>query len=203
MSFVEDVTIGEGESVPPDTAFTKTWRIQNTGGCPVAPRGGSLIKPWEQRSDGHVPIRKPLLSMTPSLWVLSPEAHIQSVCAGTVCGEPVCGVSVCGDLSVLDLSVVDLSLTSIPLISVSLPLPGAESWPPGVCLKYIGGDQFGHVNMVLVRSLEPQETFDVSVQMHSPAAPGMYQGQWRMCNATGLFYGGGTYQRQTLNISVN
>lgn len=31
MSFVEDVTIGEGESVPPDTQFTKTWRIQNTG----------------------------------------------------------------------------------------------------------------------------------------------------------------------------
>ncbi|KAG5835403.1 hypothetical protein ANANG_G00243610 [Anguilla anguilla] len=30
MSFVEDVTIGEGESVPPDTEFTKTWRIQNT-----------------------------------------------------------------------------------------------------------------------------------------------------------------------------
>uniref|UniRef100_A0A3B5A0C0 Inflammation and lipid regulator with UBA-like and NBR1-like domains n=1 Tax=Stegastes partitus TaxID=144197 RepID=A0A3B5A0C0_9TELE len=30
MSFVKDVTIGEGESVPPDTPFTKTWRIQNT-----------------------------------------------------------------------------------------------------------------------------------------------------------------------------
>uniref|UniRef100_A0A8C8A0L0 Nbr1 FW domain-containing protein n=1 Tax=Oryzias sinensis TaxID=183150 RepID=A0A8C8A0L0_9TELE len=96
MSFVKDVTIGEGESVPPDTAFTKTWRIQNTG---------------------------------------------------------------------------------------------AESWPPGVCLKYVGGDQFGHVNMVMVRSLDPQEMTDVSVQMHSPVSPGMYQGQWRMCTATGLYYG--------------
>ncbi|MEQ2196979.1 hypothetical protein XENOCAPTIV_020035 [Xenoophorus captivus] len=65
MSFVEDVTIGEGESVPPDTLFTKTWRIQNT-----------------------------------------------------------------------------------------------ESWPPGVCLKYIGGDQFGHVNSVMVKSLDPQEISD-------------------------------------------
>ncbi|XP_009325741.1 PREDICTED: uncharacterized protein C6orf106 homolog [Pygoscelis adeliae] len=73
MSFVEDVTIGEGESIPPDTQFTKTWRIQNTG---------------------------------------------------------------------------------------------TEAWPPGVCLKYVGGDQFGHVNMVMVRSLEPQ-----------------------MCTATGLYYG--------------
>ncbi|KFW69508.1 Uncharacterized protein C6orf106, partial [Pygoscelis adeliae] len=63
MSFVEDVTIGEGESIPPDTQFTKTWRIQNTG---------------------------------------------------------------------------------------------TEAWPPGVCLKYVGGDQFGHVNMVMVRALPPR-----------------------------------------------
>ncbi|KAM9344310.1 protein ILRUN-like [Pholidichthys leucotaenia] len=96
MSFVRDVTIGEGESVPPDTQFTKTWRIQNTG---------------------------------------------------------------------------------------------TESWPPGVCLKYVGGDQFGHINMVMVRSLDPQEMADVSVQMQSPSSPGMYQGQWRMCTATGLYYG--------------
>uniref|UniRef100_G3TWB4 Inflammation and lipid regulator with UBA-like and NBR1-like domains n=1 Tax=Loxodonta africana TaxID=9785 RepID=G3TWB4_LOXAF len=99
MSFVEDVTIGEGESIPPDTQFIKTWRIQN--------------------SDS-----------------------------------------------------------------------GAEAWPPGVCLKYVGGDQFGHVNMVMVRSLEPQEIADVSVQMCSPSRAGMYQGQWRMCTATGLYYGG-------------
>lgn len=69
-------------------------------------------------------------------------------------------------------------------------IPGAEAWPPGVCLKYVGGDQFGHVNMVMVRSLEPQEVADVSVQMCSPSTAGMYQGQWRMCTATGLYYGG-------------
>lgn len=76
---------------------------------------------------------------------------------------------------------------------------GAESWPPGVCLKYIGGDQFGHVNTVMVKSLDPQEMTDVSVQMKSPTAPGMYQGQWRMCTATGLFYGG----RLLLLLSFN
>jgi len=69
-------------------------------------------------------------------------------------------------------------------------IPGTEAWPPGVCLKYVGGDQFGHVNMVMVRSLEPQEMADVSVQMCSPSTAGMYQGQWRMCTATGLYYGG-------------
>lgn len=81
----------------------------------------------------------------------------------------------------------------------SVCLPGAESWPPGVCLKYVGGDQFGHVNMVMARSLDPQEMADVSVQMQSPAAPGMYQGQWRMCTATGLYFGGEDRKRNTAN----
>lgn len=31
MTLVKDVTIGEGEAVPPNTRFIKTWRIQNTG----------------------------------------------------------------------------------------------------------------------------------------------------------------------------
>jgi hypothetical protein len=36
MSFVEDLTVGEGEAVPPNTAFVKAWRIQNSGKCLTA-----------------------------------------------------------------------------------------------------------------------------------------------------------------------
>jgi len=31
MQFVQDITIGEGESVPPSTRFVKTWRFLNNG----------------------------------------------------------------------------------------------------------------------------------------------------------------------------
>ena len=31
MVLVKDVTIGEGEEIPPNTKFIKTWRIQNPG----------------------------------------------------------------------------------------------------------------------------------------------------------------------------
>ncbi len=31
MEFVKDVTIGEGESVPPNTEFTKVWKVRNSG----------------------------------------------------------------------------------------------------------------------------------------------------------------------------
>lgn len=32
--FVSDITIGEGESVPPNTHFIKTWRLRNSGAEP-------------------------------------------------------------------------------------------------------------------------------------------------------------------------
>lgn len=31
MRFVADVTVGEGEAIPPKTKFVKTWRIENSG----------------------------------------------------------------------------------------------------------------------------------------------------------------------------
>ena len=46
MTFVRDVTIGEGESVPPLTDFTKTWTVMNSGKEPW-PEGlyCTLMKP--------------------------------------------------------------------------------------------------------------------------------------------------------------
>ncbi|XP_071955952.1 protein ILRUN-like isoform X2 [Antedon mediterranea] len=42
MTFVRDITIGEGESVPPNTEFIKTWRIQNPVSDQSWPDGVSL-----------------------------------------------------------------------------------------------------------------------------------------------------------------
>lgn len=96
MTFVRDVTIGEGESVPPNTTFVKTWRIQNNG---------------------------------------------------------------------------------------------SSAWPSGVFLKYTSGDQLGPVNLVSVKPLDPGEYYDLSINMISPSKMGMYQGQWRMCNPAGQYFG--------------
>jgi next-to-BRCA1 protein 1 len=37
MVLVRDVTVGEGESVAPGSAFLKTWRVQNPGPDPWPP----------------------------------------------------------------------------------------------------------------------------------------------------------------------
>nr|CAG4645088.1 EOG090X0CQ9 [Leptodora kindtii] len=51
MTLIKDITIGEGESVPPCTSFVKTWRVANNGddkwpeGCYIAFTGGVNLSP--------------------------------------------------------------------------------------------------------------------------------------------------------------
>ncbi|XP_052212015.1 protein ILRUN-like isoform X2 [Dreissena polymorpha] len=96
LTFLKDVTIGEGEAVPPNTTFTKTWKLGNSG---------------------------------------------------------------------------------------------EEVWPPGCQLKFCSGDNLASTDRVLVDALPPHSTAEISVVMRSPAEDGTYQAQWRMCTATGLFFG--------------
>jgi len=42
MALVRDVTVGEGESIPPNTRFVKTWRVKNTGSDPWPP--GTVLR---------------------------------------------------------------------------------------------------------------------------------------------------------------
>lgn len=96
LTFISDITVGEGEAVPPDTRFTKTWRISNSGD---------------------------------------------------------------------------------------------EKWPPGCHLKFCAGENLSLSDRTLVDALEPGQVADVTVEMHSRLASGVYQSQWRMSTATGLFFG--------------
>ena len=72
-------------------------------------------------------------------------------------------------------------------------LPGEECWPPGCCLRFVGGEQFGHRDRIMSEALQPGQVTDISVEMVSPVSTGIYEGQWRMSTTTGLFFGGETF----------
>nr|CAG4641173.1 EOG090X0CQ9 [Eulimnadia texana] len=96
MTFIQDVTIGEGESVPPNTDFKKCWRVANSG---------------------------------------------------------------------------------------------EERWPDGCQLIFTGGSKLSIVDRVPAPSLGPGEVSDLSVDMKSPEAAGIYQGKWRMMTSNGSYFG--------------
>ncbi|KAK5976859.1 Inflammation and lipid regulator with UBA and NBR1 domain [Trichostrongylus colubriformis] len=57
MQLVRDVTIGEGESVPPKTRFVKSWRVKNNGGVHW-PQGTALcfVEGTPLSSEMRVPV---------------------------------------------------------------------------------------------------------------------------------------------------
>jgi len=96
MTLVKDVTIGEGENVPPNTSFIKTWRVTNNG---------------------------------------------------------------------------------------------EDQWPEGCYLTFTGGINLSPLTSVPAGSLHPGETKDLSVDMNSPAEPGIYESKWRMATPNGSLFG--------------
>ncbi|XP_047003246.1 protein ILRUN [Schistocerca americana] len=76
MSLVRDVTVGEGESIPPLTKFTKSWRVQNTGtemwpdGCSLRFSGGDRLCAPERLAVAPI---APGCTLDISLEMVSPE----------------------------------------------------------------------------------------------------------------------------------
>ncbi|MBU0490215.1 MAG: peptidoglycan DD-metalloendopeptidase family protein [Chloroflexi bacterium] len=67
---------------------------------------------------------------------------------------------------------------------------GTSTWGTGYQLTFIGGDQIGAPGSVsLPQSVARGETVDISVNMTAPSSGGNYQGNWRMRNAQGVYFG--------------
>lgn len=98
MTFVADITIGEGESVTPNTCFIKTWTIRNSG---------------------------------------------------------------------------------------------SEAWPLGCTLRLSSGHEMGVESArISVPPVGAGTSTNLSVQMTSPAEPGIYESQWRLATSSGAYFAG-------------
>ena len=75
-------------------------------------------------------------------------------------------------------------------IILHLAVLGPDPWPPGCCLHFLAGVQFGTIDRVMVDALQPGEQMNISINMTSPAGLGIHQGQWRMQSPAGMYFGG-------------
>ena len=66
---------------------------------------------------------------------------------------------------------------------------GTSTWGSGYQLVFVGGDQMGAPSAVSVPTTAPGSSADISVGMTAPSTQGTYQGNWRMRNAQGVFFG--------------
>jgi len=66
---------------------------------------------------------------------------------------------------------------------------GNLAWPEGTSFVNIGGDFMGRVERVPVRSAEPEEEVDISVEIEAPKVAGRYVSNWRLSTPTGMNFG--------------
>lgn len=99
MMFVKDVTIGEGESVPPCTEFTKTWRVRNPasdqwppGSCLRFIQGhqlGPLDRVFTEQLDGQTEMDISVRMQSPSHCGLYQGQWRMSTSTGVFFGETI------------------------------------------------------------------------------------------------------------------
>ncbi|TYZ68936.1 hypothetical protein PybrP1_012198 [[Pythium] brassicae (nom. inval.)] len=75
---------------------------------------------------------------------------------------------------------------------------GPTKWPSGTKLLCVGGDKMHAPESVLIPSVLPGSSIDVSLRMVTPAKPGRYTGYWRLCTPNGTRFG----QRLWVDINI-
>lgn len=66
---------------------------------------------------------------------------------------------------------------------------GTSAWPENTVLAFVGGDQLGAPEAVIVPAVIPGEEIDISVEMIAPSVPGRYVSYWRLCTPEGSRFG--------------
>lgn len=75
--------------------------------------------------------------------------------------------------------------------------PAHQAWPPGCCLKFVGGTRMSEYDRVMVDALPPSTATEVIVVLTSPADLGSYRGEWRMSTISGFYFG------EPLHVTIN
>ncbi|CAH0475784.1 unnamed protein product [Peronospora belbahrii] len=75
---------------------------------------------------------------------------------------------------------------------------GPTKWPIGAVLSCVGGDKMQAPESVLIPSVLPGKSIDVSLRMVAPAKAGRYTGYWRLSTTDGNRFG----QRLWVDINV-
>ncbi|DAZ93756.1 TPA: hypothetical protein N0F65_000599 [Lagenidium giganteum] len=75
---------------------------------------------------------------------------------------------------------------------------GPTRWPEGSKLACVGGDKMQAPDSVVIPSVLPGSSIDVSIRMTAPSKSGRYTGYWRLCMPDGTRFG----QRFWVDVNV-
>jgi uncharacterized protein YkwD len=78
---------------------------------------------------------------------------------------------------------------------------GTCTWT-GYTLVFAGGDQMGGSGSTPIATVNPGDTFDVSISLEAPTRSGVYQGNWWFQNAKGERFGVNTHGKDLFWVKI-
>ena len=208
-SYVADITILNGTRMEPGRAFTKTWRLRNTG-TTTWETGYTLVAAASAAFSAvravPLPRAEPGREVDVSVDLVAPATPGRHRSAWQPCAPD--GASF-GDVLHLEIEVVrpgahdDARFEADVNYPDGLPVAagtrfvktwrirnaGASSWAAGYALVFVANNKMNAPDSVPLPAALPGESVEVSVPLEAPLAPGLHRSTWRARNPEGTLFG--------------
>ena len=213
--FVADVTVPSGTKYDPGDAFTKTWRVLNTGTCEwtgdfkITYVGGNMfgsdsVKIRQRVGVGgtaevSLEMFAPHLSGTAiSNWQLmtadgdlfGPVLTVSILLPGgnaTTTADDCLDATLISDVSIPSGTKLDIgeAFTKTWQIENS----GSCAWTREFRITFVGGDVLGSDTTKIRQRVEPGATTEISLPMVVPSGSGYVSSSWQMADDSGVLFG--------------
>lgn len=180
------------------TAVAQTMAAQKTlqaGGTAVALLTEMVASPSAATLDS--PGKTPLSSATPE----PPAAPAETSQILTSAAIPCDWAQFVADVNIADGSI--LAPGSVFNKTWRLKNIGSCTWTSDYALVFVSGASMGTLAVTsLPQNVSPGDTIDLTVKLTAPSAPGSYQGNWILRNASGTLFGAGEDATQAFSTQI-
>lgn len=210
-TFVKDVTVLDGSSMPAGSKFLKTWRVRNSGTTTWGP-GYRLDYLAHERMGGQpvtLPVTAPGEVQDLSLELSAPLTPGQYRSSwriknpqGQFFGDELYSIIQVPSVNPApaDNRAQFLAHVTIPLWEVvpagavfekiwKVRNQGRTTWTGGYTLAYLDGERFNGPESVDAPYAETMMSVQIAVTLTAPTTAGYYQGYWKLRDPAGKFFG--------------
>jgi hypothetical protein len=169
-------------------------RTPTDGSSPTPPLAGTVDALLTQA----VPQGEP---SAPVIGTLTPSPTNPSATLPTAEGSCTDRARFIADATINDGTLLDPEVAFLKVWT--LENAGTCTWSRNYSLNFFAGDRMGaSAETTLAQPVEPGARVDLAIDLVAPAAPGVYQGFWRLKNAAGAYFGIGPDGDQSFWVKI-
>ena len=220
-AYVADITVADGTRMTPGRAFTKTWRLRNSGAA--AWGAGYVLAPVDANpfnAPSAVPLPQLQPGRTADVSVALSAPTTLGPCRATWQARTAEGAPF-GDILHTAIEVVRPGAIDDARYESDVDYPdgavvtagtrfrktwrvrnaGTSVWSAGYALVFVADNRMNAPDSIPLPGALPGESVEVAVPLEAPLAPGLHRSTWRARNPEGALFGDALYAELRVPVS--